>query len=238
MSTRSILIVEEDQATRAFLAENLTADGYQVAVAGTRANALSLLAARRPHLVIADINGQTLGLLDAIRDGDGLAAEVDPGTPMIVLTRRSDELARVRVFDHGGDDVVTKPFSYPELHGRVRALLRRAYQPAAHRVLRVGALRIDTVARDVRLDGRRVELSAKEFALLAQLASDPTRVFTKAELLRDVWDCRSPVRTRTVDSHAVRLRHKLARHGDQRWVSNVWGVGYRLCAPPAPPADE
>ena len=141
MSTRSILIVEEDQATRAFLAENLTADGYQVAVAGTRANALSLLAARRPHLVIADINGQTLGLLDAIRDGDGLAAEVDPGTPMIVLTRRSDELARVRVFDHGGDDVVTKPFSYPELHGRVRALLRRAYQPAAHRVLRVGALR-------------------------------------------------------------------------------------------------
>ena len=233
MSTSSILIVEEDAATRGFLANNLTADGYQVAVAGTRANALSLLAKQRPDLVIADINGQTLGLLDAVRDGNGLAADIDPDTPLIVLTARSDELARVRYFDHGSDDVVAKPFGYLELRGRIRALLRRSQPRHGRHVTRIGRLRIDHAARQVHVGDTPIHVSAKEYALLAHLATEPTCVFTKDELLRDVWGFRAPARTRTLDSHACRLRHKLSDPGHGDFVENVWGVGYRLVSPGA-----
>ena len=107
------------------------------------------------------------------------------------------------------------------------ALLRRAQERPSQGRLRVGELVLDPVAREVRLRGARVTLSQKEFALLRQLAAEPTRVFTKAELLRDVWGFRALGATRTLDSHACRLRHKLARDGD-RFVLNVWGVGYRL----------
>src|SRR5947209_19712818 len=124
--THTILLVEEHEATRIFLADELTADGYEVLLARDRRHALHLLSSHHPQLVLADINGETLGLLDAVRGGEGLAGEIDAGTPMIVLTARTDVLARVRVFDRGGDDVVAKPFSYPELRGRIRALLRRA----------------------------------------------------------------------------------------------------------------
>jgi DNA-binding response OmpR family regulator len=112
----------------------------------------------------------------------------------------------------------------------VQALLRRG--PVAARVgrVRVGELELDPVAREVRLRGALVELSLKEFALLRALAADPTRVFTKEELLRDVWGFRSLGTTRTLDSHACRLRRKLGADGD-RFVVNVWGVGYRLLDP-------
>ena len=129
MSSQLILIVEESASTRTFLAEQLAADGYEILLADSRRHALALLATRQPQLVLADINGQTLGLLDAVRGGDGLAGEINPDTPIIVLTSRANELARVRVFERGGDDVVAKPFSYPELRGRIRAVLRRAHQP-------------------------------------------------------------------------------------------------------------
>jgi len=237
MSSHLILVVEEDPANRAFLADNLTADGYEVVVAENRRHALVLLSARRPQLVLADLNGQTLGLLDAVRGGDGLAGEIDPETPMIVLTGRVDELARVRVFDRGGDDVVSKPFSYPELRGRVRALLRRSYEPRHAPVARVGTLTVDHRTREVRVGEQQVALSAKEFALLQALIADPTRVFTKRELLRDVWGFRGNERSRTLDSHASRLRRKLEAAGSgRRLVICLWGVGYRLCdEPPVEP---
>jgi signal transduction histidine kinase len=126
-----------------------------------------------------------------------------------------------------------KPFSYPELRARVEALLRRADVRRRPGRLRVGELEVDAAARVVRLRGTTVELSQKEFALLRTLASDPTRVFTKDELLRTIWGFRTLGSTRTLDSHACRLRHKLGRGGD-RFVVNVWGVGYRLVdGPPA-----
>jgi DNA-binding response OmpR family regulator len=230
VSSHLILIVEENESTRTFLADQLTADGYEILLADSRRHALALLGTHQPHLVLADINGHTLGLLDAVRRGRGLAGEIDPDTPMIVLSARADELARVRVFDRGGDDVVAKPFSYPELRGRIRALLRRAHQPPPIRVSRVGALTVNHLTREVRVGERLVELSPKEFALLQALAADPTRVHTHQELLRQVWGVNGHVRTRTLDSHAFRLRHKLAaaRPG-RKLVINVWGVGYRLC---------
>ena len=228
MNSHLILIVEEDRATRSFLADQLVADGYEILLAENRQHALHLLATHHPQLVLADINGQTLGLLDAVRGGDGLAGEIDPNTPMIVLTSRANELERVRVFDRGGDDVVSKPFSYPELRGRIRVLLRRAYEPRPTPVSRVGALTVNHRTREVRVGERQVALAAKEFELLQTLIADPTRVFTKEELLRTVWGYRTP--SRTVDSHASRLRRKLASP-DRRLVIAVWGVGYRLCDP-------
>ncbi|MGH2949608.1 MAG: response regulator transcription factor [Solirubrobacteraceae bacterium] len=222
-STTSILVTEEDAATRAFLADNLAADGYEVVLADSKAAALAKLETRHPDMVICDVNGETLDLLDAVRRSDGLASRVDRDVPLIVLTARADELSRVRYFDRGGDDVVTKPFSYAELRARIRALLHRTHRrPAAG--LRVGPLAIDPTTREARLNGERVELSNMEFALLRALASEPTRVFTKDELLRDVWGFRARGRTRTLDSHACRLRHKLAAHGGG-FVINVWVTG-------------
>jgi len=230
VSPHLILIAEENDSARAFLADQLAADGYQTVVADSRRHALHLLATRRPQLVLADHNGQTLGLLDAVRRGEGAAGEIDPHTPMIVLTAGGGELERVRVFDRGGDDVVAKPFSYPELRGRIRALLRRACEPRPVRVSRVGVLTVDHLAREVRIGDQPVVLAAKEYALLRALIADPTRVRTREELLRAVWGLSAEARTRTLDSHAFRLRKKLAAADPgRRLVINVWGVGYRLC---------
>ena len=203
MSSQLILIVEESEITRAFLAEQLTADGYEILLADSGRRALALLGTHRPQLVLADLNGQTLALLDAVRRGAATVGEFDPQTPMIVLTARADELARVRVFDRGGDDVVAKPFSYPELRGRIRALLRRASEPRPRTLSRVGALSVDHRTREVRVGERPVALAAKEYELLRALIADPTRVFTREELLRDVWGLGTQARTRTLDSHVI-----------------------------------
>ena len=120
-----------------------------------------------------------------------------------------------------------KPFSYQELRARIAALLRRTERSVRHGRLRVGGLEIDPAARSVLLNGRRLVVSQKEFALLRTLAMDPTRVHTKDDLLRTLWGFRANGSTRTLDSHACRLRQKLARDGD-RYLVNVWGVGYRL----------
>jgi DNA-binding response OmpR family regulator len=123
--------------------------------------------------------------------------------------------------------VNVKPFHYPELVARIGAVLRRAGSRRDQGVLTVGELRIDPVSREVTVEGRLIDLSAKEFALLRALAEEPTRVFTKEELLRDVWGFKLMGSTRTLDSHASRLRRKLSGSG-RRWIVNVWGVGYRL----------
>ena len=227
-TANAILLVEEDPATGAFLADNLAADGYDVAAVENQHEALRALRAGQPDLVVCDVNGDTLGLLDAIRHADGLASRINPEVPLIVLTAQADEVARVRYLDRGGDDLVAKPFSYPELRARIRALLRRSELRRSPRATRVGALRIDHATREVTLGKTRIELTPMEHALLAHLAVDPERVFTKTELLRDVWGFRAIGRTRTVDSYACRLRRKLADAGGDRFVQNVWGVGYRL----------
>src|SRR5690606_35377125 len=125
------------------------------------------------------------------------------------LTARSEEIDRVRGFDRGVDDFLPKPVSYPELLARMRAVLRRTMSPRKREVLQVAGINIDLVTREVMVDGERVKLSAKEYLLLAALARDPRRVFRKQELLELVWGCRSTGATRTLDSHASRLRRKL-----------------------------
>jgi DNA-binding response OmpR family regulator len=137
--------------------------------------------------------------------------------------------AQSMAFERGCDDYLCKPFIYMELLARVQALLRRANGRRALGRVRVGNLEIDPPARMARLHGEPLDLSQKEFALLRMLASEPTRVYTKQELLRTIWGYALGT-TRTLDSHACRLRQKLAAGGD-RYVVNVWGVGYRLTDP-------
>src|SRR5215212_5303620 len=233
--TATILVVEDDDATRTFLADNLTADGFELLVADCARDGIRLLETKFPDLALIDVglpDGSGLDLVRRVRDADGLASRVDPRTPMLVVSGRDGELDRIRGFERGADDYVCKPFSYPELRGRVAALLRRANGRRSLGRLRVGDLEVDPPSRQVRLRGTRVDLSQKEFALLRTLASDPARVFTKDELLRSIWGFRARGTTRTLDSHACRLRQKLAASGD-RFVVNVWGVGYRLVDAPA-----
>jgi DNA-binding response OmpR family regulator len=149
--------------------------------------------------------------------------------PVIVLgAEKADAVDRVHAFRKGCDDYVPRPFDYQELVERIRAVLRRA-RPQMADVVIVGPVRIDTHTRDVRVGGRRVQLSQKEYELLLRLAREPERVFTKAELLHEVWQYRAAARTRTLDSHASRLRRKLREAGTNvALVENVWGVGYRL----------
>jgi len=225
---QTILLAEEDAVARSFLADNLTADGYEVLEADSRAKALAILGTRQPNLLVADVNGETLSLIDAVRWADGLASRIDPDTPMLVLSARTEELARVRYLERGCDDVLAKPYSYAELRARIGALLRRASRVPAGRVMRLGGLEIDLAAREVWMNGAQVALTSKEYELLRCLAAEPRRVFTREELLRGVWGYPCTSGSRTVDSHAARLRRKLDRPGGQRLVVNVWGVGWRL----------
>ena len=226
----TLLLVEDDPGTRTFLADNLSADGYELEVADGARDGLRLLEGRFPDLALIDVvlpDGSGLDLVRRVREADGIASRINPDLPLILVSGRVSELDRLRGLERGADDYVTKPFSYPELRLRVAALLRRAQGRRRHGRLRAGALSLDPATREVRLRGRRVELAQKEFALLRALAADPTRVLTKDELLRTVWGFRARGTTRTLDSHACRLRQKLGRDGD-RFVVNVWGVGYRL----------
>jgi len=135
----TILLAEEHDVTRAVLHDNLSADGYRVLVAPDRAKALALLSTAHPDLIVVDINGQTLELLDAVRSGEGIAGRADPETPMIVLSRDANRLQRIRLLERGGDDVVKKPFAYPELRARIGAVLRRSQATRrGRRVLRAG----------------------------------------------------------------------------------------------------
>lgn len=164
-------------------------------------------------------------LAGAVEDVDRWA----PRAPVIVLgPEEADAVDRVHAFRRGCDDYVPRPFDYQELVERIRAVLRRV-RPVPPEVVVAGPVRIDTRTRDVRVDGNRVVLSQKEYELLLRLAREPERVFTKAELLHEVWQYRATARTRTLDSHASRLRRKLRDAGSSELlVENVWGVGYRL----------
>jgi DNA-binding response OmpR family regulator len=226
----TILLVEDDRVTRTFLAENFSADGYEVLEAESAEDAERMIASEFPDIAILDLalpDRDGLELLREVRGADRIAGRFDPDLPIVVLTGRAGELDRLRGFDRGCDDYVIKPFSYSELQARVVALLRRGQRRTGPGRLRVGPLELDPLARRVWLHGEELKLSKKEFALLRALASDPTRVFTREELLRGVWGFRSLGHTRTLDSHASRLRKKLTGHGE-RYVVNVWGVGYRL----------
>ncbi|MFL5965833.1 MAG: response regulator transcription factor [Gaiellaceae bacterium] len=189
----------------AFLTRHLTSDGFRVV--DDESPDLALL---RDATAVADFRS---------RFGN---------VPVIVLGGpESDTVDRVRAFERGCDDFLARPFEYQELVARIRAILRRT-AAVEHDVLVAGPIRVDAATRTVTVEAEIVQLAGKEYELLLKLMSDERRVFTKDQLLRDVWGFRSLGRTRTLDSHASRLRRKLQSHGAGPFVLNVWGVGYRL----------
>jgi len=225
----SLVVCEDDAMTLELLCDHLAADRFGVLPAPSASDALRLCRYNQPDLLLLDLSlpdASGLDVLREIREADGIESRFDPGLPVIVLTGRGADTDRVRGLDSGADDYVTKPFVYGELRARIGAILRRRTS-RRDGPSRVGELIVDPIRRRVTVGERRVPLAKKEFALLRVLASDPTRVFSKEELLRDVWGYRTPARTRTLDSHASRLRRKLdPEHG--RFVVNCWGIGYRL----------
>jgi DNA-binding response OmpR family regulator len=235
-SAPTVLIVEDHLPTRRFLADNLAADGYVTLEADCAQAGRQLMADARPALAILDLglpDRDGLSLLRELRQPVGDAAPLDSHLPVLILSGRATEVDRIRGFERGCDDYLAKPFSYGELRARIRALLRRASMGSAVGRMRVGSLELDPLSREVWVEGQRIALSKKEFALLRALAVAPTRTYTREELLRDVWGFRSMGATRTLDSHASRLRRKLSV-GHTVFVINVWGIGYRLVDGEAP----
>jgi two-component system, OmpR family, response regulator len=225
----SLVVCEDDDVTLDLLCENLSADRFGVMPAPSASDALRLCRYNHPDLLLLDLSlpdASGLDVLREIRDADGVDSRFDPRLPVIVLTGRGGDTDKVRGLDAGADDYLTKPFGYSELRARIGAVLRRreARQDGPHRI---GDLVIDPLRRRVTVGERGVHLSKKEFALLRALAADPTRVFTKEELLMAVWGYKGNSKTRTLDSHASRLRRKLDPE-QCRFIINCWGIGYRL----------
>jgi DNA-binding response OmpR family regulator len=234
----TLVVCEDDAPTLELLCDHLEADRYRALPAPSASDALRHCHYKQPDLLLLDLrlpDAFGLEVLREVRASEGATGRYDPDLPVIILSGRGTEADRMRGFSEGADDYVVKPFHYPEVAARVKAVLwRRAGRRQGP--LRVGEIVVDTARREVRVAGRPVKLANKEFALLRALAAEPTRVFTKEELLRDVWGFRSMGRTRTLDSHASRLRRKLDPDVG-RYVVNCWGVGYRLIDAPEPADD-
>ncbi len=209
------------------LAASLELDGFRVDRAGSAQHARSLAGMRAPALVIIGELASPRDPLDLICEIRGRRADGpwDPQLPTMLLEPASGGAGVVRALESGADDFLPAGAGEQELRARLRALLRRATWERTHAPTRVGELSIDPLARSCSLAGRPVVLRRMEFELLCHLARDPERVFTRGELLRAVWGFRAQGATRTVDSHASRLRRRLGAGG---WVVNVRGVGYRL----------
>lgn len=213
----NILLVEDEDAIAAPLAEGLRREGFDVERVATGTAAL---AAELPDLVLLDLR---LPDMDGTEVCQRLRARSE--VPIIVVTAKGEEVDRVVGLELGADDYVVKPFGFRELLARIRAVLRRTQRgPSSYRLV-AGSLEIDVRARRVALAGREVELTPKEFDLLALLASDPGAVVSREHVLREVWKTDWFGPTKTVDVHVASLRRKL---GDPRWIETVRGVGLRL----------
>jgi two-component system phosphate regulon response regulator PhoB len=234
-TARHILVVDDDTRIRTLLSWQLEAEGYAVRCTGDGAEALERIGRDRPDLVILDLSLPGMGGLDVLRR---VRQAEEPGgvtpLPVIIVSGRDGETDRIVGLDFGADDYLVKPFSPGELAARVRSVLRRAGPPGGTGAARGGGgdgdLRIDEAAREVFARGRPVDLTAREYDLLAFLARHPRQVFTRAQLLRSVWDSEAAWQSEaTVTEHVHRLRAKLEDDPAQpRWLRTVRGVGYRM----------
>jgi DNA-binding response OmpR family regulator len=231
IAERPILVVESDRKLGEALASQLAADGFRVELARTARHARILASESRPGLALLgrlESPRGALTLLDEIRRAADGSPWWDSRMPAMVIGGAAAELDVLRAFEAGADDFLPNPLGYLELRARMRALLRRCAPPESETMLRVGPLSVDLVARAAFLCERPLPLRRMEYELLARLAREPDRAFSREELLREIWRYRSTGSTRTVDTHAGRLRATLRAADPTLWVVAVWGIGYRL----------
>jgi len=225
--SHQVLVVDDEPMVREVVARYLERDGLRVHEAADGAAALAWLTDHRPDLVVLDImlpGADGLTILRQLRaDGD---------VPVILLTARADEFDRVLGLELGADDYVVKPFSPRELTARVRTVLRRTRSDVAVAAERLcfGSLTVDAQTREVSVDDERITLTPKEFDLLYTLAHSPRQVFSRRQLLEQVWDSAPEFQDpATVTVHVGRLRQKLEADPDEpRWITTAWGIGYRF----------
>jgi two-component system phosphate regulon response regulator PhoB len=221
-----VLVVDDDQQTRNVVSAGLRREGFLVCEASDVARARKVISKSRPDIVILDLglpDGDGLELLRSLRTTDNL--------PVVVCSGRSGEADRLSGLEQGADDYVTKPFSVRELAMRVRVVLRRIQNtPSTPTSLHIGQVVIDVEGREVRRNGAPVQLTAREFELLVFLAKHPKTVFTRGDLLANVWHTASGDRSEaTVTEHVRRLRLKLEEDpASPRHLCAVRGVGYRV----------
>jgi len=225
----TVIVVDDEPMVREVVAAYLERDGMQVHEAADGPRALAWLEDHRPDLVVLDVmlpgtDGLTI-LRQLRRDG---------AIPVILLTARTEEVDRILGLELGADDYIVKPFSPRELAARVRTVLRRATSAApasaTGALTFADGLRIEPASREVAVDGQIVALTPKEFDLLVVLARAPRQVFSRRQLLEQVWDSAPEYQDpATVTVHVGRLRQKLEPEPDRpRWITTAWGVGYRF----------
>ncbi len=225
----SIVVVEDDHRIREMVARLLAGDGHDVESAGTAMAGLERIVKGPTDLVVLD-----LGLPDL--DGTELLRMVRSVSevPLIVVTARDEDAEIVRTLDAGADDYLVKPFTAEQLSARVRAVLRRSESAGTSGPLRIGGLEIDGAAREARLEGALLDLSPKEFDLLAHLATNAGEVVSKRDLLAEVWKQPYGGSESTIDVHLSWLRKKLGESAaEPRYLRTVYGVGIKLVDPNA-----
>ncbi len=223
-----ILVIEDDVDVRTSLLTALAAQGYATSSAGTGLAGLEAVVSGHPDLIVLDLGLPDMNGVDLLR----MVRAVDQ-VPVIVATAQDRESSIVAALDAGADDYLVKPFGAAQLGARARAVLRRrAPAPTGAPVLRVGDLVVDVDCRTVTLDGEPVDLTPREFDLLAYLAERPNRVISRGRLMADVWHTPHSRGDKTVDVHLSWLRSKLRESArEPRYLHTVRGVGVRLSAP-------
>jgi DNA-binding response OmpR family regulator len=221
-----ILIVEDEPAMVAGLQDNFEFEGYDVISADNGAAGLERALNDDPDLVVLDVMMPRMSGLDVCKQ---LKAK-RPGIPIIMLTARGQEIDKVVGLELGADDYVTKPFSIRELMARVKAVLRRASHPVPlPEVYRFSDVEVNIRGNEVSRAGKPIELSSKEFALLAYFISHPAETLSRDRLLDEVWGYDNYPNTRTVDTHIVHLRQKLELNPEEpRFILTVHGTGYKF----------
>jgi len=222
------LVIEDEKEIRELIRYNLERDGFRVTAVADGEEGLQRVFAARPDVLVLDLMLPGRNGLEILREVREQPATRD--LPVLVLTARAAEMDKLLGFEHGADDYLTKPFSPRELVVRLKALLRRARPDRGTAILEVGDLRVDGDAREATFRGRRLELTPREFELLAFFAQHPGRALSREELLRKVWSYDYLGETRTVDVHVRRLRVKIGEKHEV--IETVTGLGYKLIAAP------
>ena len=224
-----VMVIEDEKEIRDLVRYNLERSGYRVSTASDGEAGLKDIFASRPDALVLDLMLPGRSGLEVLRE-----LRTEPLTrdlPVVVLTARAAEMDKLIGFEHGADDYLTKPFSSRELIARLKALLRRSRPERGEAKFAAGGLEIEPAAREARYRGRLLDLTPREFDLLAFFVRHPGRALSRDELLRKVWGYTYVGETRTVDVHVRRLRRKL---GDQeRVIETVMGAGYKLLAAPS-----